>query len=115
MEETTEIPFKAPTKWEQNRLTHSFGELTISNDAINFEPGSVSVPGRKLSIPLNAVSEARKRDNFLWRGAVTIALNDKYENRAKFIFFLGNKYQEFLNIIEHKAGDTPNNELERTS
>jgi len=94
------VLFSAPVKWEQNRLTHSFGTLSVSDHRVDYVPGKTSVLGTAFSIPRDLIENARKRDNFLWRGAVSVKLNQPLNGRNEFIFFLGGRYREFLELLE---------------
>jgi hypothetical protein len=96
--ETTEY-FSAPVKWEQNLLTHSFGTLKVSDHSVDYVPGKISVLGTPFSIPRGLIESARRRDNFLWRGAVTVQLKQPLRGRDRFIFFLGGRYKEFLELL----------------
>ena len=94
--------FSAPVKWEQNRLTHSFGTITVTKEAVEYVPRKVSVLGTPFSIPRDQIIDARKRDNFLWRGAVTLELAQPVEDRTKYILFLGGRYREFLELFNRQ-------------
>jgi hypothetical protein len=96
--ETTEY-FSAPVKWEQNLLTHSFGTLKVTDHSVDYVPGKISVLGTPFSIPRGLIESARRRDNFLWRGAVTVQLKQPLRGRDRFIFFLGGRYKEFLELL----------------
>jgi hypothetical protein len=101
---SSDVLFSAPVKWEQNRLTHSFGSVSVSRHSIDYLPGKVSVLGVPFSIPRDLIESARRRDNFLWRGAVTLQLKQPINGRSQFIFFLGGRYKEFLDLIgSHSA------------
>jgi hypothetical protein len=97
------VLFSAPVKWEQNRLTHSFGSVSVSRHSVDYRPGKVSVLGVPFSIPRDLIESARRRDNFLWRGAVTLQLKQPVNGRTQFIFFLGGRYKEFLDLIGSHA------------
>ena len=97
------VLFSAPVKWEQNRLTHSFGSISVSRHSVDYLPGKVSVLGVPFSIPRDQIESARRRDNFLWRGAVTLQLKQPINGRRHFIFFLGGRYKEFLDLMNGLA------------
>ena len=88
--------FKAPAKWEQNKLTHSPGHVTLSTQAVEFIPGPMSLLGKHVIIPLAQIARVRRGDNFLWRGVVKLDLGSEVDGRSRYIFFLGGKREEFL-------------------
>lgn len=94
--------FSAPVKWEQNRLTHSFGKITVTATAVEYVPGKVSFLSTAFSIPRDRIVNARKRDNFLWRGAVILKLNEPVHDRMNYIFFLGGRYGEFIALLNQE-------------
>lgn len=108
----TETIFNAPVKWEQNLLTHSPGEVALSSDCLTYRPSNLSVLSDEFSINLSEIKSIRKRDNFLWRGAVKIDLATAFKNKTSLIFFLGGKYKEFMTIISSKVeqGSADNSE-----
>ena len=88
--------FRVPAKWEQNKLTHSPGHLTLSSETVEFIPGWMSLLGKHIIIPLAEISQVRRGDNFLWRGVVKLDLKSEIAGRGRYIFFLGGKRKEFL-------------------
>lgn len=96
----SDLLFECLAKWEQNFLTHSPGRVTLSSAKLSFLPGAMSVLGRTVEIPFENITSVKKRDNFLWRGAVRVNLRSEFESHNRFVFFLGNKREEFLSKCE---------------
>lgn len=88
--------FNAPAKWKQNLFCHSPGHLRLSENAVEFIPHRImSIFGKHVTIPIEAIDSVNVGDNFLWRGVVHILLNRPINNRTKYIFFLGGKRKSF--------------------
>jgi len=88
--------FKAPAKWEQNKLTHSPGHVTLGTETVEFIPGSMSLLGKHVILPIGEIAHVRRGDNFLWRGVVKLDLKSEIDGRGRYIFFLGGKREQFF-------------------
>jgi len=101
--DTSEPPeeiFRALAKWERNILSHSPGHVALSRAFVEFLPGSISVLGKHIIIPLGEIMKIRRGDNFLWRGVVKVDLKADIDGRQCYIFFLGGKRQKFLSSCQ---------------
>ena len=58
--ESPEEMFRALAKWEQNKLTHSPGHVTLSRASVEFLPSSMSVLGKHIIIPLGEIVKVRQ-------------------------------------------------------
>jgi len=92
--------FNAPAKWEQSKLTHSVGYIILNRKSVEFHPGSMSVLGKHIIMPLTEISGVKSGDNFLWRGVVKVELKSEIEGRNCYVFFLGSKRQTFLSFCQ---------------
>jgi hypothetical protein len=107
------LTFNAPAKWEQNVLSHSPGHLQILDNAVEFIPHRImSIVERHVTIPIEEIDSLRIGDNFLWRGAVHIALKQPINNREKYIFFLGGKRKIFIATFK-QLSKVENNSLQK--
>jgi len=85
-----------------NRIfCHSPGHLRLSEVAIEFIPGTVSLLGKHLTIAIESVDSVKSGDNFLWRGVVHIALKRPMDNRSKYTFFLGGKRESLISAFDN--------------
>jgi hypothetical protein len=101
--ESAPILFKAPAKWEQNKLTHSVGNLSLTDGFIEFSPSAISILGKHLSIPIGNIDAVRCGDNYLWRGVVKLHLKHEVEGSICLTFFLGNNRQHFLSLCKDRG------------
>lgn len=100
MVEENSFIFKAPAKWERHLLCHSPGHLKLSNTTVEFVPGTMSILGKYLIIPIETIDSVKAGDNFLWRGVVHIFLKQPINEHNKYVFFLGGKRKSFLSTFE---------------
>jgi len=66
-------------KWERHHFGHSMYTVTLAFDQLVFVPHSRSLLNSKFEIPHGLIHEVVSSDNFLYRGAVNIALKTELE------------------------------------
>lgn len=74
MDDSIDLAYSEPAKWERHRRGHSPGRLNLSHEELWFEPDRASILEKGFSVSLSTIASISRSDNWLFRGAVDIRL-----------------------------------------